>query len=163
MNVTCRLLTARDGPALRALLRPFFEQAGNDWPGDDAFDAFFARQCDEALDAGRDAPGPLRFLGAFERAGDGEEGGLLGVISLALVPSTYQFRPFVYCDDLYVTPDARGRAVGRALIDAAEQLGRSWGASTLMLGVGMDDADARAFYERVGLRPMGNELFYLSL
>jgi hypothetical protein len=32
-----------------------------------------------------------------------------------------------------------------------------------MLGVGMDDADARAFYERVGLRPMGNELFYLSL
>ncbi len=135
--------------AFRALLGAFFQHANNPWPGNDAFEEFFER-----ITGGSPR---LVFLGAF----DG--GALVGIASVALVESSFQFRPFAYLDDLFVTPEARGRGAGARLIEQVKRVAATWGASSVLLGVGDDEAGPRAFYERAGFRDMGNRLFFTPL
>ena len=52
--------------------------------------------------------------------------------------------------DIVVAPDARGRGVGETLIAAAEQWARARGYSLLTLNVFLENASARALYERTG-------------
>lgn len=138
--VVTRPIERHDRESFRALLAAFFEHAGNRWPGDERFGPFFERVV---------APRPdFAFLGAFDGAR------LLGIVSVARVESSYEFRPCAYGDDLYVVVEARGRGIGRALIDHASEIATAWGASSLLLGAG-DDPGTRAFHERAGFTSLG--------
>lgn len=57
--------------------------------------------------------------------------------------------------NLHVTPSRHGQGIGGPLFDKAVQLGRERGATTLMLWVVRTNANARAFYERRGMRHDG--------
>ena len=54
-----------------------------------------------------------------------------------------------------VAERARGLGVGRALIERAEAVGKSLGASRLMVTTHVRRADAHAFYERLGFEFTG--------
>lgn len=51
---------------------------------------------------------------------------------------------------MWVAPEARGRGVGVALIDAVANCARSAGLLRLVLGVDLDNAHALALYRRAG-------------
>ena len=53
-------------------------------------------------------------------------------------------------NDLFVTPDARRRGAGLALLDAAAEYGRRVGALRLVLSTEITNASAQSLYERVG-------------
>lgn len=53
-------------------------------------------------------------------------------------------------NDLFVAPQARGRAVGKALLDAAESHCRAQGAVRLALSTAVDNLAAQALYEGAG-------------
>lgn len=75
--------------------------------------------------------------------------GLLTAHLYAPAP-TYRPASLVHVDDLYVAPEARGRGLGRALLDAARQWGRAEGAAHLQAGVLAANAAGRAFWAREG-------------
>lgn len=52
--------------------------------------------------------------------------------------------------ELYVTPERRGRGIGRALLEAAMQHARQRGAVHIELGTSESDIAARALYENAG-------------
>ncbi len=53
-----------------------------------------------------------------------------------------------------VTPAARGRGLGRRLLDELEVRARAGGATYLLLDVRADNAAARSLYERAGFEPL---------
>ena len=85
------------------ILERFFHYAGNTWR-EDRFEVFFNEIT--APDSS------LVFIGGFEKES------LVGIASLAMVKSSYEFRPFAYCDDFFVESSRKGP--GRAL-DSAPQ------------------------------------------
>src|SRR5262245_38562875 len=58
-----------------------------------------------------------------------------------------------YLHDIFVTPEARTRGLGRMLLEAAFAAARELGSASLMLGVSPQNAAARALFERAGFRP----------
>ncbi|WP_341720925.1 GNAT family N-acetyltransferase [Micromonospora sp. FIMYZ51] len=56
--------------------------------------------------------------------------------------------PWLY--GLHVTPEVQRQGIGRALVQAAEDLGRRRGAHRMTLDVDVDDAGAIAFYQALG-------------
>ena len=54
--------------------------------------------------------------------------------------------------DLYVDRSARGTGAGKALIDAAKEAGKAFGADKLVLTVAAKNEHAREFFTRTGLR-----------
>ena len=68
-----------------------------------------------------------------------------------------QFRPgegYRTCMEhsISLTPDAKGKGVGRALMAAIEGHARAAGARQMIAGVSGENADGRAFHERMGYR-----------
>jgi ribosomal protein S18 acetylase RimI-like enzyme len=55
-------------------------------------------------------------------------------------------------NDLYVTPEARRRGIGRALMDAARAMAEETGAAWLELATAKDNARAQALYRSCGYR-----------
>lgn len=53
-------------------------------------------------------------------------------------------------NDLFVAPQARGKGVARALLDAAREHGRATGARYLQLETARDNASAQRLYEAHG-------------
>lgn len=56
---------------------------------------------------------------------------------------------------LHVQPARRGRGYGTAMLRKAERLAQAWGATSLRLGVGLDNPDARRLYQRLGYTGTG--------
>lgn len=54
----------------------------------------------------------------------------------------------VYLEDLYVAPTARGKGVGRALIEDLVSIGRNQGWHRLYWNTGRDNTAARRLYDR---------------
>ncbi|MDA1002850.1 MAG: GNAT family N-acetyltransferase [Chloroflexi bacterium] len=73
--------------------------------------------------------------------------------------STWEGRPGLYLEDLYVDEPARGAGVGRALMAALARLARDRGCARLELSV-LDWNPAREFYHRLGMRHMATWLPY---
>ena len=67
--------------------------------------------------------------------------------------STFLARPGLYLEDLFVRPDARGSGVGRALLAHLAALAVARGCGRLEWSVLDWNADAIAFYDRLGARP----------
>ncbi len=64
--------------------------------------------------------------------------------------STFAARPLLNVHDLAVIPERRGRGIGRALLEAAEQRARALGCVKLTLEVRSDNAPAQALYKSFG-------------
>jgi GNAT superfamily N-acetyltransferase len=118
-----------------------------------------AATLDRLIDGLRRHPTTLVFL-----AYDGEQA--LGIATCFVGFSTFYARPLVNIHDLAVLPDARGRGVGRALLDAVEAYARGLGCCKLTLEVMELNARARKTYETHGFShatygdPPGGLLFY---
>ena len=104
-------------------------------------------------------PVPSSFAAQLARAierGDFEvlaarlEGCVVGVVVLALRLNVSAGAPFASIEDLYVSPDARGRGAGRALLEAVEERCRTRGISYVEV---QTDDEAAAFYEASGYEP----------
>ena len=76
----------------------------------------------------------------------------VGVALLTLRPNVWYDGPVAVLDELYVAPGLRGRAIGSALLAAAEFVVQQRGCELLEINVDGADIDARRFYERHGYR-----------
>jgi RimJ/RimL family protein N-acetyltransferase len=132
---TIRALGAGDEAAWRALWRDyqtFYDTALSD--------AVFATTWARLLDPAE----PMFALGAFD-----DSGRLLGIVHAIFHRSCWTLGPYCYLQDLYTAAEARGRGVGRALIDAVCARARDAGAGRLYWLTHDTNATARALYDRV--------------
>jgi ribosomal protein S18 acetylase RimI-like enzyme len=81
-----------------------------------------------------------------------ETGGtVVGAALYSPVFSTIRSGAGVYVSDLWVAPETRGSGLGRRLLKAvAEDAATVWSVKFLRLVVYNDNAEARAFYDRLG-------------
>jgi GNAT superfamily N-acetyltransferase len=82
---------------------------------------------------------------ALDRAGNA-----LGFTQLYPSFSSGLARRIFILNDLFVTPEARRRKVGRRLLRAAAEFGIRAGAARLALATALDNASAQALYESCG-------------
>lgn len=94
----------------------------------------------------RAQPGYVAFLAFREHTA-------VGLINCFLGFSTFAARPLLNVHDVAVLAAHRGRGVGRALLQAAEQAARERGCCKLTLEVLSNNHAAIAAYERAGFRP----------
>jgi GNAT superfamily N-acetyltransferase len=67
-------------------------------------------------------------------------------------------------NDLFVTPDSRGRGVASVLLQSAAGYGRRLGALRLVLSTEVTNKTAQAVYERLGWKPDTNfQVYHLAL
>ncbi|MGB8624273.1 MAG: GNAT family N-acetyltransferase, partial [Paracoccaceae bacterium] len=92
--------------------------------------------------------GPVpAFRALLAEAGDE----VLGVAMYSPVFSTVRAAPGLYVSDLWVSSAARGRGLGKRLLQAvARDAEEAWGARFLRLVVYEENPDARRFYDRLG-------------
>jgi ribosomal protein S18 acetylase RimI-like enzyme len=78
----------------------------------------------------------------------------LGFVQLYQLFSSTAPRPgrIWLLNDLYVAPAARGRGVGRRLMDRARQLAKETSAAAIELATARTNATAQALYESLGYR-----------
>lgn len=143
-----RLLTAVDAAEVRALrLRALRENP-------EAFGSMYADEADrpvEATAAQLADPGAGFALGAAPAPG----GALVGVVGCYREASRKRRHTAVIWG-MFVTPEARGRGAGGALLDAAVRRAATWaGVEQLTLTVVPENAAARALYVARGFRPFG--------
>ncbi|MGP3697114.1 GNAT family N-acetyltransferase [Rhodobacter sp. NSM] len=62
--------------------------------------------------------------------------------------STWNIRPDLYLEDLYLEPSARGQGLGRSLIEDLIELGRKMDCGRLYWHTNEENATARALYDR---------------
>ena len=74
----------------------------------------------------------------------------VAVALLTLRPNVWYGGPVALLDELFVSPEVRGRGLGSALLAAAEEVTRRRGGELLEINVDGDDSGARRFYERHG-------------
>ena len=104
---------------------------------DDTSRATFDRLC-----AGADG-----FFGllALDDAGRG-----IGMANCVVHASTWSRQPTCYLEDLFVAPSARGKDVGRRLLEAVRQEAHSRGADRVYWHTQQYNGRARSLYDRVG-------------
>lgn len=118
----------------------------------DAYRQFYERPTDLAL--ARD------FLSARMARGDSviflaeENRAAIGFVQLYPVYSSTSLAPgrLWLLNDLFVVPAARGRGVGRQLMDRARALAEETGACGLELATARTNIGAQALYESLGYR-----------
>jgi ribosomal protein S18 acetylase RimI-like enzyme len=100
--------------------------------------------CRELVPRLREMPGALSFL-AYE------DDRPVGVANCFVGFSTFKARPLINVHDLGVVHTARGRGVGKALLDAVAEKSRMMGGCKVTLEV-LESNHARRLYEREGFR-----------
>lgn len=68
--------------------------------------------------------------------------------------STFEGKPGIYLEDLFVTPQARGSGLGKALLSHLAKLAVERGCARLEWWVLDWNEPALAFYRKLGARPM---------
>ncbi|NEU12131.1 GNAT family N-acetyltransferase [Methylobacterium sp. BTF04] len=83
-----------------------------------------------------------------------EEGGrLVGLAHYTFHASAWTLGPYCYLQDLFTAPEARGRGIGRALVEAVASEARRAGADRVYWLTKEDNAAARALYDTLADRP----------
>jgi GNAT superfamily N-acetyltransferase len=80
-----------------------------------------------------------------------EEGNLIGMIDMAMIPRPNFVQPHAWVPDLIVSENARSRGVGAALLSKAEEVARDLGAFSLGLESAHWRTRAHDFYLRQGM------------
>ncbi len=65
-----------------------------------------------------------------------------------------EVEPFLYLDDISVSPELRGQGIGTKLLTLAEEHGKNLGISSLFLHVEESNVRARKLYESFGYVPI---------
>lgn len=78
------------------------------------------------------------------------------------VAAALRHRPTVEVSKIYVRPELHGRGLASRLMDAAVEIAKGRGASSVWLGVNQHNARANAFYERSGFARVGVKSFQLG-
>ena len=92
-------------------------------------------------------------------------GSLVGYASVSPRGQFQTLRRGGEVDNLYVEADWRGKGVGRALVEAAGVLIRSWGGDVLFIGTDRENTGAQSAYRAMGMeeRPPPGPRFRLVL
>lgn len=90
---------------------------------------------------------PVHGWGAFDEAGV-----MLGFVIAISHRSTWSVRNYLYLEDLFTAPAARGKGVARALIEAVCDFARGQGASRVYWHTHESNAQAQALYNRLAER-----------
>ncbi|WP_019937926.1 GNAT family N-acetyltransferase [Bordetella sp. FB-8] len=119
----------------------------------DGYNAFYGRAGVTALDPEITATTWRRFFDGYEPmyglVAESEEGGLLGLTHYLLHRSTTQIGPNCYLQDLFTAEAARGKGVGRALIEAVYQRAAQADAGRVYWQTQTHNATARRLYDAV--------------
>ena len=79
-----------------------------------------------------------------------EDDEVVGLLSASQRWTLWHAGPCALIEELVVDADARRHGVGRALIQAAVEWARAQGCSEVEVSTDQDNADAQAFYRRLG-------------
>ena len=126
-----------EAAAVAGLLTGFRDWMGRDWPSDDSFLASV-----QALIA---QPSVEYLLGATR-----EDAPAAGVVQLRFRWGVWWEAEDCWLEDLYVSDEARGSGLGRALTLAAFERARSRGCRRVELDVNTENAPALALYRSLG-------------
>jgi GNAT superfamily N-acetyltransferase len=109
-----------------------------------------ATQTPKAMDAAwrrlHDPAEPMLGLAAYV------DGRMLGIVHYLFHRSFWTIRDYCYLQDLFVAEAARGRGLGRALIEAVYERARAAGASRVYWLTQEGNATARALYDKLAER-----------
>lgn len=121
----------------------------------DGYNAFYGREGATALDANITRTTWARFFDAYEpvHALVAEaDGRLLGLTHYLFHRSTIQIAPSCYLQDLFTGEAARGKGVGRALIEAVYQLAQAAGCPRVYWQTHETNTTAMRLYDQVAER-----------
>lgn len=91
---------------------------------------------------------PMYALGAFD-----EQQKLLGIVHMVYHRGTWSSGDRCYLEDLFTAPEARGKGVGRALIEAVYQHAEAKGASRVYWHTHETNATAQMLYDKLADKP----------
>lgn len=136
--MTIRAVAKRDFRAWKAL-----------WDG---YNAFYGRAGDTELPAEVTQKTWARFFDAYEPmhaiVAEGT-GRLLGMAHVLFHRSTIQLAPTCYMQDLYTVEEARGRGIGRSLIEAVYQHAAAAGSPRVYWQTHETNQSAMRLYDKV--------------
>ena len=75
------------------------------------------------------------------------DGEVLGMTHYSFQNSTWAPKHYCYLEDLFVSPDARGKGLGRGLIDAVFEIARKEGSSRVYWNTDATNEVARKLYD----------------
>ena len=156
--VTLRRCTPQDLESLRQLARETYDDAFRSLNRPEVMDAYLAEAFEPARVAAELANPASEFWFLFL---GGELAGYLKVND-APAQSDLNDPRSLEVERIYVRRAHKGRGLGRRLMEHAESLARTRGRSTLWLGVWERNAEAIAFYRRLGFRRTGAHTFRMG-
>jgi GNAT superfamily N-acetyltransferase len=119
----------------------------------DGYNAFYGRAGATALPAEVTETTWARFFDGAEPVhalvAEDEQGRLLGLVHYLYHRSTTRIELTCYLQDLFTTPEARGRGVGRALIEAVYAAARQAGVKRVYWQTHTTNDTGRALYDKV--------------
>jgi GNAT superfamily N-acetyltransferase len=134
-------------------VRPIARSDHAQWlPLWDGYNAFYGRQGATALDAAVIATTWERLFDAYEPVHAlvaEQDGRLLGLVHYLFHRSTITIGPSCYLQDLFTTAQARGRGVGRALIEAVYDAARQAGSPRVYWQTHETNTTAMRLYDQV--------------
>lgn len=138
-----------DPPLIRPVAREDFERWLPLWEG---YNAFYGRSGPTALPDEITRVTWERFFDADEPVGAlvaELDGGLVGLAHYLFHRSMILIEPVCYMQDLFTTQAARGRGVGRALIEAVYDAAKAAGATQVYWHTHNGNATARRLYDQL--------------
>ena len=137
-------------------VRPVARQDYETWlPLWDGYNKFYGRAGPTALPVEITRMTWARFFDAYEPVHAlvaESEGKLIGLVHYLFHRSTTMIEPICYLQDLFTDEAARGKGVGRALIEAVYREAKKAGASRVYWQTHETNATARLLYDRVAER-----------
>ena len=134
---------------IRPIARTDYEQWLPLWDG---YNAFYGRSGETALDPAITAMTWSRFFDAYEPVHAlvaESEGRLIGLTHYLFHRSTTMIQPNCYLQDLFTNAEARGKGVGRALIEGVYEAARSVGAPRVYWMTHETNETAMTLYDKV--------------
>jgi GNAT superfamily N-acetyltransferase len=134
---------------IRPIARHDYEQWLPLWDG---YNAFYERSGPTALDGEITRTTWQRFFDAYEPVHAlvaESDGRLLGLVHYLFHRSTTAIQPNCYLQDLFTSADARGKGVGRALIDGVYERARLAGSPRVYWLTHETNSTARLLYDKV--------------
>ncbi|OCP09444.1 MULTISPECIES: GNAT family N-acetyltransferase [unclassified Ensifer] len=135
------------------IIRPIAKADYEQWlPLWDGYNAFYGRSGATALDPAITAMTWSRFFDAYEPVHAlvaESDGRLIGLTHYLFHRSTTAIQPNCYLQDLFTSTEARGKGVGRALIEGVYEAARAVGSPRVYWMTHETNETAMALYDRV--------------